>query len=95
MPNMTKKQTKRGKSSFSDTLRLAIRSSAESQYAISKATGIDASLLSRFLLGKSGLSVANLDRLVEHLGLVVKLPARRTGQAAAAVGKRSSTKAGG
>lgn len=67
MPPMSK-----GKSlTFSNQLREAIRSSEHSRYRISKMTGIDSALLSRFLAGKSGFSMESLDKLVEALELQI------------------------
>jgi transcriptional regulator with XRE-family HTH domain len=52
-----------------DQLRAAIRDSGLSTYAIGQSTAIDKAVLSRFLHGKSGLSVASIDRLCEVLDL--------------------------
>ncbi len=54
---------------FSDQLRSAIRESGLSVYAIAQSTGIDKSVLSRFIHGTSGLSVTSIDRLCTVLGL--------------------------
>ena len=55
----------------SEQLRKAIETSARTRYAIAKATGIPASVLSRFVVGGAGLRSQNLDRLCAHLGLVL------------------------
>jgi len=54
---------------LSDTLRREIERSERSRYALSRDTGINQSVLSRFVNGHTGLSLANADRLAEALGL--------------------------
>ena len=55
---------------FSDQLRTAIRNAELSVYGpICQATGLDKAVMSRFLNGKSGLSVASIDRICQVLGL--------------------------
>ncbi|MDQ7014649.1 MAG: helix-turn-helix transcriptional regulator [Planctomycetota bacterium] len=54
------------------TLRKAVEQCGESRYAISKATGIPASVLSRFVAGGHGLRSDNIDRLSAYLGLELK-----------------------
>ena len=56
---------------FSDQIRDAIIASELSRYAICKAIGLSQSAMSRFMAGKSGLSLDALDRLAEHIGLEV------------------------
>lgn len=58
-----------------EQLRRAVEKCGETRYAISKATGIPASVLSRFVAGGRGLRSENIDRLCEHLGL--ELAAKR------------------
>ena len=58
--------------SASETLRKAIEQCGESRYSISKATGISASVLSRFVASGGQLRTENFDKLCEHLGLVLK-----------------------
>lgn len=60
---------KRGK--FSEQIRKAVEASGMSRYAISARTKIDQAALSRFVHGKCGLSLANLDALAEVLKLDV------------------------
>ncbi len=40
-----------------------------SQYELARRVGLDKSVLSRFMHGKSGLSVQNIDLIAEVLGL--------------------------
>ncbi len=54
---------------LSDQLRQAIEQSGQSRYAISKETGIDESVLSKFVRGLRGMSLDSVDALAEHLGL--------------------------
>jgi transcriptional regulator with XRE-family HTH domain len=56
---------------FTDQIRDAIRNCGLSRYAISKATGIDQSMLARFISGQHGLSPTSLDALAKFLGLKV------------------------
>ena len=58
-----------------EDLRNALEQSGESRYAVSKATGIPQSGLSRFANGYS-LRGENIDKLAEHLGLELR-PVRR------------------
>jgi hypothetical protein len=66
----------------SDQLRQAIEAADESRYRISKATGISAPVLCRFVHSDCGLSLANIDKLCLHLGLELKpvRPSRRKGK---------------
>ena len=54
---------------FTDQLRSAIRDSEMSLGSIAQSTAIDKAVLSRFMNGKSGLSVTSIDRLCTVLGL--------------------------
>ncbi len=54
---------------LSDQLRQAIEQSYQTRYAISQATGIDESVLSKFVRGLRGMSLDSVDALAEHLGL--------------------------
>jgi hypothetical protein len=54
----------------SEQLRDALARCEATHYAISRATGIPQSVLSRFA-GGAGLRSENLDRLAEYLGLVL------------------------
>ena len=64
---MTKKQAKQ----FSDEIRAAVKSGGKTRYRIAKETGIDAAALCRFVQGQVGLSMDNLDKLAECIGLHV------------------------
>ncbi len=54
---------------FTDQLRTAIRDSEMSLSSIAQSTAIDKAVLSRFMNGKSGLSVTSIDRLCTVLAL--------------------------
>ena len=54
-----------------DQLRRAVERCGETRYAISKATGVPASVLSRFVAGGRGLRSENIDRLCAYLGLTL------------------------
>ena len=60
---------------FVEQLRSAIRESEMSVGAIAQSTAIDKAVLSRFMNGKSGLSVTSIDRLCDPRGrLAGRLP---------------------
>jgi transcriptional regulator with XRE-family HTH domain len=61
---MKKRQVK-----LSDAIRAAVDDSGMGRNAIGRALNIDKGLVSRFMSGKSGLSVANLDALADVLNL--------------------------
>jgi transcriptional regulator with XRE-family HTH domain len=68
---------------LSDQLRQAIDASGMSRYAIAKAIGLDQSVLSRFMAGKSGLAVETIDNIGELLGLRIvteKKPSKSKGR---------------
>ena len=54
----------------SESLRAAIRESGRTQADIARATGINQSVISRFMAG-DGLRSENLDVLAEHFRLVL------------------------
>jgi cyanate lyase len=72
---------------LSDQIRRAVDASDATHYAIAKTIGLDHAVMCRFMAGKSGLSVQNLDALADVLGLNVTargpakvLPAGRPGR---------------
>jgi transcriptional regulator with XRE-family HTH domain len=56
---------------FSDQIRAAVDASGRSRYAICQAIGLNQGAMSRFMAGKSGISLETLDRLAQLLGLSV------------------------
>lgn len=61
----------------SETLRATLEKCGQTRYAVSKATGIPESVLSRFAHGQP-LRGANLDKLADYLGLVLTTKAGKT-----------------
>ena len=57
--------------SFLDQLRHSIATSGITPYRIAKDCGIERASLSRFINGKGGLSMENLDSLGKYLGWTV------------------------
>ena len=66
MPMMKRKRTKLG-----DQIRRAVDACGLSHYRIGKETGIDKGAFSRFMAGKVGLTLANLDAVADLLRLDV------------------------
>jgi len=56
---------------LSKQIRAAIRNSGMTQYRLCQLSGIDKSALSKFLAGKVGLTLANIDELGRVLGLQI------------------------
>ena len=56
---------------FSDQIRDAVDASGMSRYRICKEIGLSQPTMSRFMAGRSGLSMESLDRLADLLGLAV------------------------
>lgn len=54
---------------FTDQLRFHIEESGLSTYRLEKETGVNNSILSRFLRDERGLSMDVIDRLCQYLGL--------------------------
>ncbi len=59
--------------SVTATLRTALERCGQTRYAVSKATGIPESTLSRFVAGGKPLRGENIDKLSEYLGLVLTM----------------------
>jgi transcriptional regulator with XRE-family HTH domain len=72
---------------LSEQIRRAVDASGMSRYRICKELGIAESTMSRFMAGKGGLSMDNLDSLADllHLDIV-------TGKRSPGAGGRSSKK---
>ena len=68
---------KRRPKMLSDQLREAIRNAGCSCYRISRETGVDAGVLSKFLSGERGVSLGSADLLCEFLDLEITKRRRR------------------
>jgi transcriptional regulator with XRE-family HTH domain len=66
-----------GRIKLSDQLRRAVDNCGQTRYAISKATGIAESTLSRFMAGERGLPMKTLDKLADFLDLDIIAGKRR------------------
>jgi transcriptional regulator with XRE-family HTH domain len=60
-----------------DQIRRAVDAGGLSRYRIAKEIGVAESTMSRFMAGKGGLSLANLDLLADLLSLDIAAPGRR------------------
>ncbi len=61
-----------------ECIRDAIESSEKSRYRLSQETGISQAQLSEFFHGRRGMSVENIELLIEALGLEMTIrPVRR------------------
>lgn len=58
-------------------LRTALEQCGQTRYAVSKATGIPESTLSRFVVGGKPLRGENIDKLTDYLGLTLTAKSRR------------------
>lgn len=65
---------------MTEQMRQAIDDSGLTRYRIAQDTAIDESTLAKFYNGKRGLSLENLDRLFEYLGLRIVMDRKRTKQ---------------
>ena len=73
MARMAKKYRK-----FGDQIRDAVRASGMSQYRLAKNLRISESAVSRFMSGKTGLTLKRLDKVAKLLDLhVVVIPPKR------------------
>ena len=57
--------------SVTATLRTALERCGQSRYAVSKATSIPESTLSRFVVGRKSMRGENINKLADYLGLVL------------------------
>jgi transcriptional regulator with XRE-family HTH domain len=62
---------------LSDEIRDAVEASGLSRYRIARELGVAESTMSRFMGRKGGLSLDNLDRLADLLGLHITTEPRR------------------
>lgn len=67
-------------SGLSDQLRLAMEQASVSHYALAKQVGVPPSVLTRFMAGERGLSLATVDKLAEVLGLELVQTLSRVGR---------------
>jgi DNA-binding phage protein len=63
---------------IAEQLQEAIRDCGKSRYRLSQETGIDQSVLCRFLQGKSSLTLSSVDKVLNTLGLEVVIKPRNT-----------------
>jgi len=67
-----------GMSQILDDIRSAAEASGKTRYRLWKETGIDQGHLSQFMRGNKGMSVENVERMAEALGLeIIIRPLRR------------------
>jgi transcriptional regulator with XRE-family HTH domain len=62
---------------LADDVRTAIRESGLSRYEIAQKTGVSQSVLSRFMSGETGMTLATLERIAPLLGLEIVIRKRR------------------
>jgi transcriptional regulator with XRE-family HTH domain len=62
---------------FSEQLRKIIEECGTSRYALCQQAGISEAVISRFLAGKQGITLATLDKLATALGLSLSAPIGR------------------
>jgi len=65
---------------FSDEIKRAIRASGLTVYRLAKLSGVDKSVISRFLSGKMGMHTENLDKVAAVLGLRVTTGTKAKGR---------------
>lgn len=63
--------------SLLDEIKHAVESSGQTRYRIAKESGVSASLLSRLMSGKRGLSVETVELLAKHFGLEIVVRKRK------------------
>jgi hypothetical protein len=61
------------KEAFSSLIRRAILESGETRYVIANRCRVDQAILCRFMAGKSSMHLDTIDKLVDGLGIKVKL----------------------
>ncbi|HEY1378992.1 MAG TPA: helix-turn-helix transcriptional regulator [Gemmataceae bacterium] len=73
---------------LSDQVRRAVDASGLSRYRISKEIGVAESTMSRFMAGRTGLSMEYLDRLADLLGLNITATKTTTAKKGTTRGQR-------
>ena len=61
-----------------DAIRKAVDASDKTRYRLWKETGIDQAQLARFVSGREGLSMDNLECLADALGLEIVIRSKKT-----------------
>ena len=69
-----------GMETVTEQLRKAVEACGQTRYAVSKATGVPSSVLSRFVVSGRGLRSENFNRLCAYLGLVLVAKSKRKGR---------------
>jgi plasmid maintenance system antidote protein VapI len=78
---MAKKKPPSGPPTVSETIRGEIMRRGGTAYAIARQSGVDTSVITRFMAGERGLSMKTLDRLCVSLELELR-PSPRASEAA-------------
>jgi ribosome-binding protein aMBF1 (putative translation factor) len=63
-----------------EAIREAVEASGKTRYQLWKETGIDQAVLSRLVAGKGGMTLDNMERLAEALGLEIVVRKQRKGR---------------
>jgi hypothetical protein len=71
---MPRRRSPRGTSSLTNVLKEAIRDSGMPLPKLAHAVGISTPSLTRFMRGERSLSLPAVEKLMQHLGLVVVTP---------------------
>jgi transcriptional regulator with XRE-family HTH domain len=66
-----------GKKSLSEQLRIEIQRCGKTRYRLSQETGVSQSVLSRFIAGKSELTIANAEKVCKAIGTEMILKTKK------------------